>query len=149
MTEGGAVRTTRISRTPGAASFRPRQVRKATIEALVDTGAVTMAIPEDVALALGFARASRCGPLTLADGTSAGRSRRSVGMRIEILGRQMTCDAFVMPVGTTPLIGQIPLEGLDLIVDPGTREIRVRLGVRPRVPICFASRRNRSSSTGR
>ena len=26
-----------------------------------------------------------------------------------------------------PLIGQIPLEGLDLIVDPGTREVRVRL----------------------
>ena len=101
------------------------QVRKATIEALVDTGAVMMAIPEDVALALDLPLLE-IRTVTLADGT-----RRQVpkvgGMRIEILGRQMTCDAFVMPVGTTPLIGQIPLEGLDLIVDPGTREIRVRL----------------------
>ena len=33
----------------------------------------------------------------------------------------------ITPTGTMPLIGQIPLEGLDLIVDPGTREVRVRL----------------------
>jgi predicted aspartyl protease len=39
-------------------------------------------------------------------------------VRIEILGREMTCDALVHPEGTTPLIGQIPLEGLDLVVDP-------------------------------
>ena len=48
-------------------------------------------------------------------------------LRIEILGRQMLCDAFVTPTGSTPLIGQIPLEMLDLIVDPGSREVRVRL----------------------
>ena len=64
--------------------------------------------------------------VTLADGTAA-QIPKVGGMRIEILGRQMTCDAFVTPAGTTPLIGQIPLEGLDLIVDPGTREVRVRL----------------------
>jgi hypothetical protein len=38
----------------------------------------------------------------------------------------MHCDAYVTPAGSTPLIGQIPLEELDLIVDPGTREVRVR-----------------------
>jgi hypothetical protein len=37
----------------------------------------------------------------------------------------MTCDAFVIATGATPLIGRIPLQGLDLIVDPGTREVRV------------------------
>jgi len=38
----------------------------------------------------------------------------------------MVCSAYVTPAGTMPLIGQIPLEALDLIVDPGTREVRVR-----------------------
>jgi clan AA aspartic protease len=101
----------------------PEQVRHASIEAMVDTGAMLMAIPEDVALALDLPLLE-IRPVILADGT-----RRPIpkagGMRIEILGRQMTCDAFVTPAGTTPLIGQIPLEGLDLIVDPGTREVRV------------------------
>jgi clan AA aspartic protease len=103
----------------------PEAVRKATLDALVDTGAVMMAIPEDVALALGLPLLE-VRTVTLADGTRR-RMPKVGGMRIEILGRWMTCDAFVTPAGTTPLIGQIPLEGLDLIVDPGTREVRVRL----------------------
>jgi clan AA aspartic protease len=104
-------------------------VRTVTLEALVDTGAVMMAIPQDVALALGLPLLEMR-TVTLADGTR--RQIPKVGdMRIEILGRQMTCDAFVTPPGTTPLVGQIPLEGLDLIVDPGTREIRVRLETGP------------------
>lgn len=37
---------------------------------------------------------------------------------MEILGRETTCDALVHEAGTTPLIGQIPLEALDLVVDP-------------------------------
>jgi hypothetical protein len=46
-------------------------------------------------------------------------------VRLEILGRDMTCDALVEPAGTTALIGQIPLEGLDLVVDPKSREVTV------------------------
>jgi hypothetical protein len=37
----------------------------------------------------------------------------------------MTCDALVMPAGKIPLIGQIPLEELDLLVHPRTREVTV------------------------
>ena len=100
-------------------------VREATVEAMVDTGAVNMAIPEEVARALGL-QVIEIRTVTLADGSKR-QMPKVGGMRIEILGRQMTCDAFVTPTGTTPLIGQIPLEGLDLIVDPGTRQVRVRL----------------------
>jgi clan AA aspartic protease len=103
----------------------PEAVRTATVEAMVDTGAVMMAIPEDVALALGL-RPLEIRSVTLADGSKR-RIPKVGGMAIEILGRQMTCDAFVTPTGAPPLIGQIPLEGLDLIVDPGSREVRVRL----------------------
>jgi clan AA aspartic protease len=111
-------------------AIAPEAVRQTTIEALVDTGAVTMVIPEDVARLLDLP-VLELRTVTLADGTQ--RQVPKVGeLRIEILGRQMTCDAFVTPSGTTPLIGQIPLEDLDLIVDPGTREIRVRSEEGPR-----------------
>jgi clan AA aspartic protease len=103
----------------------PEAVRQVNLEALVDTGAVTLVIPEDVARALGLS-VVQVRTVMLADG-----SRRAIptmgGLRIEILGRQMFCDAYVTPAGSTPLIGQIPLEMLDLIVDPGSREVRVRL----------------------
>ena len=102
----------------------PQSVRTVSVEALVDTGAVTLVIPEDVALTLGL-ELLPARTVILADGT-----RRPIpvatGLRIEILGRQMLCDAYVTPAGSTTLVGQIPLEYLDLIVDPGTREIRVR-----------------------
>jgi predicted aspartyl protease len=46
------------------------------------------------------------------------------GLVLEILGRETVCDVLVLPAGTDPLIGQIPLEGCDLIVDPGSGELR-------------------------
>jgi len=47
------------------------------------------------------------------------------GIKLTILGRDMFTDALVAAAGTTPLIGQIPLEELDLLVDPKSRELRV------------------------
>lgn len=99
------------------------QVRSVDIEAVVDTGATTLAIPADIVQRLGL-------PVT---GTRRVRDARGLpvdlpwvrSLLIEILGREMGCDALVLPEGATPLIGQIPLEGLDLIVDPKTREVRV------------------------
>ena len=50
----------------------------------------------------------------------------SVGpLQIEILGRAMIGEALVVAAGATPLIGQIPLENLDLILDPKSREVSV------------------------
>jgi clan AA aspartic protease len=108
----------------------PEAVRTVAVEALVDTGAVTLVIPEDVARTLGLSIA-QVRTVTLADGTTRDVPVVS-GLRIEILGRQMMCDAYVTPAGSLPLIGQIPLAYLDLIVDPGTREARVRSEEGPR-----------------
>ena len=100
----------------------PAAVRSVEIEALADTGATTMVVPQEVAEALGMPfQPSR--PVRLA----AGRTFDSpwiAGVWIEILGREMTCDAFIVPRGVGALIGQIPLEGLDLVVDPRSREVR-------------------------
>jgi len=99
------------------------QVRGVEIEALVDTGATMLMLPSDVVDSLGL----------LPDGFrrvkyADGRVREVPwvsGIRISILGRETVINALVEDVGTTPLIGQIPLEELDLLVDPKSRELRV------------------------
>ena len=99
------------------------RVRSVEVEALVDTGATMLALPEDVVAALGMPYA---GQRKVRDARGIVVSVPWVGgLRIEILGREMTCDALVLPRGATPLIGQIPLEALDLIVDPKSREVSV------------------------
>ena len=98
------------------------EVRMVEIEALVDTGASQLVLPEDIVEFLGVPH----------EGTKPARDARGFvvrvpwvgGLFIEILGRTMSCDALVVPVGATPLIGQIPLEGCDLVVDPKSGEAR-------------------------
>ncbi|HEY4157783.1 MAG TPA: clan AA aspartic protease [Polyangiaceae bacterium] len=99
------------------------EVRALEIEALVDTGATMLAIPAEAAAALGLPEKERQ-KVKLADG-SVLELARVTELTIEILGRSMACDALVLPAGATALIGQIPLEGLDLVVDPKSREVRV------------------------
>ena len=99
------------------------QVRSVEVEALVDTGATMLALPEDVVERVGVPVA---GKRRVRDALGVAHDIAWVGgLRLEILGREMTCDALVIPRGATPLIGQIVLEALDLVVDPKNRELRV------------------------
>jgi len=104
-------------------NFRPDQVRTTEIEALVDTGATMMVLPADAVAALGLLPAGYR-KVRYADGRVA-EVPWVAGIRITILGRDTIINALVEAAGTTPLIGQIPLEALDLIVDPRAREVRV------------------------
>jgi clan AA aspartic protease len=101
----------------------PEQVRSVELEALVDTGATMLVLPADVVARLGV-RIAGYRNVRYADGR-----RGSVpwvgGVKIVILGRETIVTALVEAAGTTPLIGQIPLEELDLLVDPKSRELRV------------------------
>ena len=45
-------------------------------------------------------------------------------VKMEIRGREAIGSALVVPAGSTPLIGQIPLEEMDFVVDPKSRELR-------------------------
>jgi clan AA aspartic protease len=99
------------------------QVRSIEVEALVDTGATDLVLPADVVAKLGLPEIDQR-EIRLADGSVRIVSKVSE-LRLEILGRRMGSDAYVMPEGSTPLIGQIQLEDLDLIVDPRSRELRV------------------------
>ena len=105
-----------------AGHLAPDRVRSAEIDALIDTGATTLIIPEDVAALLGLTVAERR-KVKLANGQLAD-SQRVTDIKLEICGRDMPIDAFTLPAGTTALVGQIPLEALDLVVDPRRQELR-------------------------
>ena len=99
------------------------QVRSVEIEALVDTGATMLVLPVEVVERLGV-RVAGHRNVRYADGRVASVPWVA-GVKIIILGRETVVTALVEAKGTTPLIGQIPLEELDLLVDPKSRELRV------------------------
>jgi clan AA aspartic protease len=101
--------------------LEPDQVRSLELEMVVDTGAAMAAIPQEVAEALELPLRNYRKPVRLADGTV--REFDVVGVAFEILGREEHCSFLVLPRGTTPLLGQVPLELLDLVVAPGTGEV--------------------------
>jgi clan AA aspartic protease len=115
----------------------PDAVRTEEVDALVDTGAVMLVLPIDLCLRLGL---TVIGYQTakLADGTLR-RVPQFGSLRIRLVGREMNCDVMGLPEGTMPLIGQIPLEGLDLIVDPRSQEVRVN-PASPDIPTTYIYR---------
>jgi clan AA aspartic protease len=91
------------------------------IEALMDTGATISALPQDVVDGLGL-RKMRDTTVRCADNSRQVKSVYGV-VTVEIQGRAGEFDVLAEPAGSQPLIGQIVLEQLDLIVDPGRRAV--------------------------
>ncbi len=101
--------------------LRADQVRRAEVDALVDTGATRLVLPKSIADQLGLRVLGKL-PVRYAD------ERRGVCDRVGIvvvglMGRTTEVDAVVEPQKTYALLGQIPLEGLDLFVDPVGRRL--------------------------
>ena len=94
----------------------PDAVRRVNVlDALVDTGASTLSLPNSVIAELGLQ------PLrTRRARTSAGQVDLQVygTVRLTVQGRDCTCDAVGVPDDCPVLIGQVPLELLDFVVDP-------------------------------
>lgn len=89
-------------------------------DALVDTGASTLSLPKRLVEKLGLkefrtrqARTS-AGPVDL----------RVFGtVRLQIQGRDCTCDVVEIPDDCPVLIAQVPLELLDFVVDPAGQRL--------------------------
>ena len=103
--------------------WRPEEVRSVEIDALVDTGAMTLVLPADVVENLGLREAGRR-KVRYANGDVA-EIPWVAGVRLTVLGRETVTTALVERAGKTPRIGQIPLEELDLLVDPTSLALRV------------------------
>ncbi|OHC74176.1 MAG: clan AA aspartic protease [Rhodospirillales bacterium RIFCSPLOWO2_12_FULL_58_28] len=90
-------------------------------KAVVDTGALHLCIPEHVAVQLGLKIVEQREAKT-ADGKShlvdyAGP------IQIEVFGRHCLTGALIL--GDQVLLGAIPLEDMDIVVDPARRKITV------------------------
>ena len=90
------------------------EVRRTTIEGIVDTGAVNLVLPEEVASELGL-RHRRTRTVVYADERREERPVALVTIEIGNLATETECIIGVP--GSHVLIGQIVLEALDLIAD--------------------------------
>jgi len=91
------------------------EVRKCEIEALVDTGAVMLALPQDLVEKLGL-EIQRTVVVTYADERKEERPVAGA-VTVKIGDRFMNTDCIVGPPLSEALIGQVVLEELDLIPD--------------------------------
>jgi clan AA aspartic protease len=91
------------------------------VDALADTGAVHLCLPEHVALQLQL-EVHEKREATFADG-----SRRLLPYAgpVTVLFANRMCFTGAMVVGDEPLLGAIPMEDMDLVVVPKTREVAV------------------------
>jgi clan AA aspartic protease len=92
------------------------EVRQMTVQAIVDTGAWTMVINNETREKLGL-RDKGFGEATLADGKK-GEFPMAGPLEIRWKNRRFTCDALVLPDAPDILLGAIPLEGMDLTINP-------------------------------
>jgi clan AA aspartic protease len=91
------------------------------VRALVDTGAGTLVINEEIRQKLGLGiKGLQRG--TLADGASE-TYQVTEPVDIHWNDRETTCRAIVIPGADSILLGAIPLEDMDLIVDPKRRQL--------------------------
>lgn len=91
------------------------EIRSVEIEAIADTGARTLALPEDVVERLGVKK-QREVKVSYADDRR--EMRDIVGpINVTVAGRTTVVDAIVLPAGSQVLLGQIILERLDLVAD--------------------------------
>jgi clan AA aspartic protease len=97
------------------------EVREMTVRALVDTGAGTLVINETVQKELGLAIEST-GRLTLADGTTE-ECQLTEPVKVCWKNRSTSCEAIVMVNGDEVLLGAIPMEAMDLVVNPAKQEV--------------------------
>jgi clan AA aspartic protease len=97
------------------------QVRQLTVSAVVDTGAWTLIINEEICDKLGL-RVEETGETTVAGGGTV-PCRITEPVRVYWKDRKTTCEAAVLPGEEDVLLGQYPLEGMDLAVNPKRNEV--------------------------
>jgi clan AA aspartic protease len=101
---------------------REDEVRSLVVNAIVDTGAGTLVINEEVSRKLGL-NVETVRQSTLADGTKH-IYKQMQPVRVYYENRDSICRPTMVPGADEVLLGAIPMEDMDLIVDP-TKEALV------------------------
>lgn len=96
-------------------------VRRVTIDdALVDTGATALSLPTSVIERLGI---KRWGEKKVVTSKGADEAAIYEPVRLTIQDRHCSVDVIEVPDGVPALIGQVPLELLDFVVDLQSRRL--------------------------
>jgi clan AA aspartic protease len=98
-----------------------KEIRTVAVRAMVDTGAGTLVINEEIRQKLGLVTTS-LRRTALADGVSA-IYQVTEPVYINWEDRDTACMAVVIPNADNILLGAIPLEDMDLIVDPKRQQL--------------------------
>jgi len=96
--------------------IKENEIRTLKVEAMPDTGAWTLVINEDVRQKLGLT-IEETSISTLADG-KANTYNVTEGVKIRWKNRSTILPAVVVPNAKDILLGALPLEAMDLMVDP-------------------------------
>jgi predicted aspartyl protease len=92
------------------------QVRRVEVaNALVDTGATTLSMPKRLIAQLGLIAFRK---RTVRTPSGVATFQVYAGVRLEVQGRECSCDVLEIADECPVLIGQVPLELLDFVVDP-------------------------------
>ena len=120
--------------------FEPEKVVE--LEAVIDTGATMLVLPQNVANELGL---KKIGERRVKYANNQIQLKPVYrGVILELKGRDGIFDVLGEAEGSEPLVGQIVLEALDLIVDPITKTVipNPRSPDMPMVEILFATSPN-------
>ena len=100
--------------------LRREKPRAVQTDALVDTGATRLYLKRSVIKALGLRKEGE-----VVSKTRNGTRRRSVyqAARLELMGRYGAFEVVEIDDDVPNLLGQIPLEYLDLVVDPKAQKL--------------------------
>ena len=99
-------------------------VRHTSVEGIIDTGAVTLMLPQNVVERLGLGNK---GTAFVSYADERREERPLAGpVSVRIGNRTMVTDCIVGPPLSEPLIGQVVLERLDLIADCANRTVTPR-----------------------
>jgi predicted aspartyl protease len=88
--------------------------RVSVVDALVDTGATLLSLPRSLIERLGLVQR---GTKRVQSSVGPGEARLFEAVRLTIQGRSCTMDVLEVPDEVPVLIGQLPLEHLDFVVD--------------------------------
>jgi clan AA aspartic protease len=101
--------------------IKPEDVRSATVTAIVDTGSINLVITEELCQKLGLMIKGE----KIAHIANGERISCKVTDAVEIRwkDRDTVVPALVIPGAEKILLGAIPLEGMDLMVNPVTQEL--------------------------
>jgi predicted aspartyl protease len=107
------------------------RIRSLTLDVKPDTAAWTLVLTEKTRLALGLSFTGNV-MSKLANGTSV-VTHITEPVQIRWKDRSATIDAIVLPNARNVLLGALPLEALDLVVDPVHKCLR---GAHGKKPVC-------------